>query len=94
MSAFKMARNKKGTVSVLISFISVYTISLMARPPKPEHLRRSKMLPIRFTVAEYQALKSGAKRLDVTVSEVLREGAVLFLKTKGKDGSRQKEKSL
>ncbi len=52
------------------------------------------MLPIRFTVAEYQALESGAKRLDVTVSDVLREGAVLFMKTKSKGGSRKKEKSL
>ena len=50
------------------------------------------MLPIRFTVAEFQALEGGAKRLDVSVSEILREGAVLFMKKKGKDGSRRKEK--
>ena len=50
------------------------------------------MLPIRFTVAEYQTLESGSKQLDVSVSEILREGAVLFMKMKGKDGSRRKEK--
>jgi hypothetical protein len=45
------------------------------------------MLPIRFTVSEFKELEREAGRLGVTVAEMLREGARLYIQLKGEDGS-------
>ena len=65
----------------------------MGRPPIPEYLRRTKMLPIRLSRRELAQLERAAEELGMSVARLLREGAVLYMKTKGKDGHRKgKEK--
>lgn len=72
--------------------INVYTNKpCMGRPPKPENERRSKLFPLRLTVGEIAELESAARRLGVTVAEIFREGAKLYI-TGSKDGSKRKEK--
>src|SRR5436190_5458380 len=68
--------------------VAVYTITpCMGRPPKAKHLVRSKMLPIRLTSGEFDELEAAARRLGVTVAEMMRDGARLYIQLKGKDGS-------
>jgi len=71
---------------------SVYTITrCMARPLKPEHLRRSKLFPLRLTPGEFARYERAARKLGVTVAEMLREGAEIYIQTRGRDGSPKKE---
>ena len=71
---------------------SVYTNrQCMGRPPKPEHLRRSKLFPLRLTPGEFARYERAARKLGVTVAEMLREGAALYIQKRGKDGSPKKE---
>jgi len=63
----------------------------MGRPPKPESERRSKLYPLRLTLGEIAELESASRRLGVTVAEIFREGAKLYI-TRSKDGSKRKEK--
>ena len=62
----------------------------MGRPPKPAAERRSKFFPLRLTAGEIAELEAAARRLGVTVAEIFREGAQLYI-TRSKDGSKQKE---
>jgi hypothetical protein len=72
--------------------LSVYTnTECMGRPPKPEHLRRSKLFPLRFTPGEFARYQRAARKLGVKVAEMLREGADLYIQTRGRDGSPKKE---
>jgi hypothetical protein len=61
----------------------------MVRPTKPEHLRRTKTFAIKLTASEWSWLEASARRLGVSVAEMLREGAKLYVQTRGKDGSRK-----
>jgi hypothetical protein len=63
----------------------------MGRPPKPESERRSKLFPLRLTLDEIAALETAARRLGVTVAEIFRQGAQLYIE-KSKDGSKRKER--
>jgi len=65
----------------------------MGRPPKPENLRRSKMLPLRLTEEEWNSLLAASRETGITVSEILRSGAKLFIEQRGKDGSRKRKES-
>jgi hypothetical protein len=78
----------------LTEMIYVYTvISRMGRPPKPDNLRRDRMLPIRVSDDEWRHLRKVAAKLGMKVSEILREGARLYIHERGKDGSaKRKEK--
>ncbi len=62
----------------------------MGRPTKPESDRRSKLFPLRLTAGEIAELEAAARRLGVTVAEIFREGAQLYI-TRSKDGSQRKE---
>lgn len=62
----------------------------MARPPKPKHLKRSKLFPLRLTPSELQTYESASRKLKEPVASILRKGALLYIKAKGKDGSRTK----
>ena len=44
----------------------------MARPPKPKHLKRSKMLPVKLTQDEWASLKASSQKLEVSAAEILR----------------------
>jgi hypothetical protein len=72
--------------------VNVYTVtSRMARPPKPEHLRRSKLFPLRLTPTEIARLERASRRLQEPVADILRRGAELYLEMRGKGGSKRKE---
>jgi hypothetical protein len=78
----------------LTELIYVYTVtSSMGRPPKPDNLRRDRMLPIRVSEDEWRYLRKAAEKLGMKVSEIFREGARLYINERGKDGSpKRKEK--
>jgi hypothetical protein len=85
-------RNKKN----LPQSLSVYTISsgmAIGRPLKPEHLRRSKMFPLRLTPSEWAALSAASRQLKESVAAILRTGAALYIRRKGKGGSRRKKEA-
>jgi hypothetical protein len=65
----------------------------MGRPPLPDHIRRTKMLPIRLSVAELAQLERGAGELGITVADLLRKGAALYLRKKSKDGHRKQKET-
>ena len=72
--------------------IMIHTITDdMVRPTKPEYLRRTKTFAIKLTASEWSWLEASARRLDVSVAEMLREGSKLYVQTRGKDGSRQRK---
>ena len=72
--------------------VMIHTITDdMVRPTKPEHLRRTKTFAIKLTASEWSWLEASARRLGVSVAEMLREGAKLYVQTRGKDGSRQRK---
>ena len=72
--------------------VSVYTLTRdMARPSMPEHLRRSKMLPLRLTPSEWVTVEEASRRLGVSVADIFRDGAMLYIQRKGKDGSRKRK---
>ena len=62
----------------------------MARPLKPKHLKRSKLFPLRLTPSEFQTLEAASRKLKEPVASILRKGALLYIKAKGKDGSQTK----
>ena len=87
--AKEQMRNKKG----LTKSITVYTLSpCMGRPPKPKNLRRSKLFPLRLTPSEMADLEAASRELGVTVAEIFRAGAALYIRKKGKGGHREGRK--
>lgn len=65
----------------------MYTKTVMGRPRIPKNLQRVRPVHIRLTHGEQQRLESAARWLGVTVSEIFREGAKLYIETRGKGGS-------
>jgi len=63
---------------------------MMGRPPKPKHLKRSKLFPLRLTPSEIRTLEAASRNLGEPVASILRQGALLYIKAKGKDGSQMK----
>jgi hypothetical protein len=83
---------QQGNKNDLTSEINVYTNTpCMGRPPKPESERRSKLFPLRLTPGEVAELESASRHLGESVAEIFRKGAKLYV-TRGKDGSKRKEK--
>lgn len=69
--------------------VNVYTFtSGMGRPSIPEHHRRSNLFPLRLSPREMAVLKKASRVLGESVAGILRKGAVLYIKKKGKGGSR------
>ena len=70
-----------------------YGADMMGRPPKPENLRRSKMLPLRLTEDEWNCVLKASQETGISVSDIFRNGARLFIQQRDKDGHRKaKEK--
>jgi hypothetical protein len=64
----------------------------MGRALMPDYLKRSKMLPLRLTQDEWKFILKASRDLGISVSDIFRQGARLFIE-RGKDGSpKQKEK--
>ena len=67
---------------------------LMARKPyKPPHQVRSRLLPIRISEEDAEWLFPTAKRLGITVSNLMREGARFYAMQLEQKGEPRKEKS-
>jgi hypothetical protein len=64
--------------------------SCMGRPPKPEHLRRSERFFLRLTPGEMADLEQASRKLEEPVAAILRRGAALYIRLRGKGGSRTK----
>ena len=74
----------------LTSDVPVYTFTpCMGRPPKPEDQRRSRSFLLRLTPTEMAALEAASRRLGVTVADIFRNGAKLYVE-RGKDGPKRK----
>ena len=65
------------------------------RPPKSEHLRRSKLVPVRMTEQEHEELQVLAESAGVTVSDLMRKGGTTLGRelNKGKRRVNRKEKT-
>jgi hypothetical protein len=69
--------------------LNVYTLKAgMGRPSLPTHRRRSKLFPLRLSPGETASLKKASRLLGESVAAILRKGAALYIKKKGKGGSR------
>ena len=87
-----MPKEQLGNRKSLKSSVSVYTITLdMGRPPKPQHLRRSKLFPLRLLPGEMEELEAASRQLGEPVAKILRKGGRLYIRQRGKGGSRKKE---
>lgn len=65
----------------------------IGRPPKPEHLRRSKLFPLRLTPDEIARYEAESRKRGEPVAEILRKGAELYIRRRGKGGSNRKEQA-
>jgi hypothetical protein len=73
--------------------LNVYTnkpVMAIGRPPKPEHLRRSKLFPLRLTPSEMADFDKASRSLGEPVAAILRKGARLYIHRRGKGGSQTK----
>ncbi len=73
--------------------VDTNTLSMRTgRPPKPEHLKRSKWFPLRLTPSEFAKYHRASRELGEPVAEMLRKGTDLYIRMRGKGGSREKKK--
>lgn len=79
----------------LTALVNVYTFPLdMGRPRKPKETRRSKLFPLRLSPRETRFFVRKARDLGESVASILRNGGMLYIQTKSKDGSHnRKEKN-
>lgn len=73
--------------------LNVYTnkpVMAIGRPLKPEHLRRSKLFPLRLTPSEMAEFEKASRSLGEPVAAILRKGARLYIHRRGKGGSQTK----
>jgi len=76
----------------LTSTVSVYTFtSDMGRPRITHHDRRSKLFPLRLSPRETAFFSRKARDLGESVASVLRNGGMLYIKMRGKDGSQKRK---
>ena len=88
-------RGQGGVEYSLTSIVSVYTFTNdMGRPRITHHDRRSKLFPLRLSPRETAFFSRKARDLGESVASVLRNGGMLYIKMRGKDGSqKRKEKN-
>ena len=70
--------------------LNVYTNKpemAIGRPPKPDHLRRTEAFLFRLTPIEMATLENASRELKEPKAAILRKGAALYIRRKGKDGS-------
>jgi hypothetical protein len=87
------SRNGQGNVqNSLTSIISVYTFrNDMGRPRITHHDRRSILFPLRLSPRETAFFSRKARDLGESVASVLRNGGMLYIKMRGKDGSQKRK---
>jgi len=76
----------------LTPIVSVYTFTNdMGRPRITHHDRRSKLFPLRLSPRETAFFSRKARDLGESVASVLRNGGMLYIKVRGKDGSQKRK---
>jgi hypothetical protein len=65
----------------------------MGRPPIPQDQRRSKLFPLRLSPSETVELEQASRQLGESVAAILRKGATLYIRKKGKGGQRTKKET-
>ncbi len=76
----------------LTPLVSVYTFtSDMGRPRITHDDRRSKLFPLRLSPRETAFFSRKARDLGESVASVLRNGGMLYIKMRGKDGSQKRK---
>ena len=74
----------------LISGRRVYTLKGVGRQLLPDHLKRTKLLPIRCNQVELDALREASRKHGVPISEMVREGLKSYLQKLERKGESQK----
>jgi hypothetical protein len=83
---------QRGVQYSLTPIVSVYTFSNdMGRPRITHHDRRSKLFPLRLSPRETAFFSCKARDLGESVASVLRNGGMLYIKMRGKDGSQKRK---
>jgi hypothetical protein len=78
----------------LTNAVNVYTFATdMGRPRKSKDNRRSKLFPLRLSPRETRFFSRMARDLGESVASVFRNGGVLYIQKRSRDGSlKRKEK--
>ena len=72
--------------------VDTYNISMRTgRPPKPEQLKRSKWFPLRLTPSEFVKYHKASREFGEPVAEIIRKATELYLRKRGKGGSRKRK---
>jgi hypothetical protein len=72
--------------------VNVYTFTAdMGRPRKSEDHKRSKLFPLRLSPRETEFFSRKARDLGESVASIFRNGGMLYIQTRGKDGSRKRK---
>ena len=86
----KQTRNKSNLTNGLS--VDTNTLSMRTgRPPKPEHSKRSKWFPLRLTPSEFAKYHEASREFGEPVAEIIRRGADLYIRKRGKGGSRKRK---
>ena len=65
----------------------------VTKPYKPDHLRKTKTVPVRMTQEDFRWLECASEHLRVPISVLLREGARVYVtQLEQKDGPGKEEK--
>jgi len=85
--------SEQGNVQYSLTLIvSVYTFTNgMGRPRITHPDRRSKLFPLRLSPRETAFFSRKARDLGESVASVLRNGGMLYIKMRGKDGSQKRK---
>jgi len=76
---------------MLTTVINVYTIMEVGRPFLPQHLKKEKMLPVRFSASELKELRQRSKRFGVPLAKMVREGIKLYLRKLEQQGESKRK---
>lgn len=63
----------------MIHFVYTFCLAMPNGPYKPEHLKKTKMIPIRMTQDEFELLSKASQRFGRPISVLLREGARMYV---------------
>ncbi len=95
MKTMLSALSERGQGGVQYSWtpiVSVYTFTDdMGRPRITHGDRRSKLFPLRLSPRETAFFSRKARHLGESVASVLRNGGMLYIKMRGKDGSQKRK---
>jgi hypothetical protein len=88
-----LSKGGQGSIQYsLTPMINVYTFtSDMGRPRVTHDDRRSKLFPLRLSPRETAFFSRKARDLGESVASVLRNGGMLYIKMRGKDGSQKRK---